>query len=579
VGVTAVVRDITERTAYEAQLHHHVLHDTVTGLPNRTLFHDRLQQTVALSRRTGTPCAVLVLDLDEFQLVNNAYGHAIGDELLREIGTRFAQSLRDSDSLARLESDEYAVLLPETDLVGAVHAATKLTYLLEQPIVLGEHRVHVGVTIGISLYPDHGETAELLLRHADVAMSAAQEANSGYALYAADQDPSSPMHLTLSNELRHAIQSDQLVLYYQPKVRLSMSNVDGMEALVRWNHPEHGIIPPIQFIPFAEHSGLIRPLTLWVIENALAQWRRWKDTGFDLTISVNLSARSLHDLELPTRIEQLLEQHRVPASKLTVELTETVIMANPERAMEMLTRLTTIGINVSIDDFGTGYSSLAYLQHLQVNELKIDKSFIMDLDTNRDNGFIVRSVIDLGHNLGLEVTAEGVESQASLDTLAVLTCDWAQGYHLSRPLGAEEITRWLRARQTTQHSESHAPSAHIAVVEDEQSILYVLQSFLSIEGYSVTSFRDPRLLDSLSPPSLPDLFLIDLMLPGLSGIELAQKLQEGQFAGVPIIGISASNLMLKTAAETDLFHALIAKPFEITDVLSAIARAVPKRAH
>jgi CheY-like chemotaxis protein len=203
----------------------------------------------------------------------------------------------------------------------------------------------------------------------------------------------------------------------------------------------------------------------------------------------------------------------------------------------------------------------------------------MDLDTNRDNGFIVRSVIDLGHNLGLEVTAEGVESQASLDTLAVLTCDWAQGYHLSRPLGAEEITRWLRARQTTQHSESHAPSAHIAVVEDEQSILYVLQSFLSIEGYSVTSFRDPRLLDSLSPPSLPDLFLIDLMLPGLSGIELAQKLQEGQFAGVPIIGISASNLMLKTAAETDLFHALIAKPFEITDVLSAIARAVPKRAH
>lgn len=305
-------------------------------------------------------------------------------------------------------------------------------------------------------------------------MQAAKDANSGYAVYAVEKNAHGRARLALTGDLGNAIENDELVLHYQPKMRLANGRVDSLEALVRWNHPECGIVPPDQFIPLAEHSGLIRPLTGWVIKKALTQGAEWKAMGLDVGISVNLSARSLHDPELTHLIKRCLRDSRMQPSQLTVEITESVIMADPERAMETLTVLTEIGVKVSIDDFGTGYSSLAYLQRLQAHEVKIDKSFVMDLNTNQENGFIVRSVIELGHNLGLDVVAEGVENQATLDILTMLGCDRAQGYYLSRPESGSDMTRWLQGRKNVRNRKGRQRPKHITLIGDEDAILDAL---------------------------------------------------------------------------------------------------------
>jgi diguanylate cyclase (GGDEF)-like protein/PAS domain S-box-containing protein len=442
-GVTATVRDITHQVAYEEQLQHLALHDMLTGLSNRTLLQDRLQQALVTATRDGHSVSLLVLDLDRFKAINDTYGHHYGDLVLQEVARRLVGSLRRSDTVARLGGDEIAIILPDADIFSALQAETKIAHALEVPIDLGSQRFHVGASVGIAIFPDHGEDASTLLRHADVAMYAAKGSNSGFAVYAPHQDSYNPLRLTLISQLRDAIESDQLVMHYQPKLLLSSGVVDGVEALVRWQHPELGLVPPDQFIHLAESSGLIRPLTMWVLRSALMQCRAWRAQNLDLEVAVNLSVRSLHDPELPDIVRALLTDAAVPPSRLTIEITESVIMAEPERALDVLLRLKAIGVRVSIDDFGTGYSSLSYLRTLKADELKIDRSFVIDLDTNSENAFIVRSVIDLGHNLGLHVVAEGIESQVVLDMLTVLTCDRAQGYHLSRPLPPDELVAWL----------------------------------------------------------------------------------------------------------------------------------------
>ena len=467
---TATVHDVTERAAYEAQLRHLALHDTTTGLPNRTLLEDRLKQNLSVVQRAGTTLAVLVLDFDQFKDINDTFGHSAGDEALQEVGRRLSHALRESDTIARLGGDEFGIILPESDLLGALQAATKITHVLEQPIDLAGGRFHLGVSIGVALFPDHAADGERLLRFADVAMHAAKAANSGYAVYAVDRDPYSPTRLALSGELREAIETDALVLHFQPKMQLLDGKIDEVEALVRWNHPVHGLIPPDRFIPLAEHSGLIRPLTTWVVEQALAQCGTWRSIGLDLGIAFNLSARSLYGPELTRFIIESLQTSGVPPSQLTVEITESVIMANPERAMEVLTGLTDLGVKLSIDDFGTGYSSLGYLRNLRAHEVKIDKSFVIDLDTNAENRFIVRSVIELGHNLGIEVVAEGVENQATLDILVGLRCDRVQGYFVSRPAGAADTTTWLQARESVLRLETAGQFPAIRLVEDEEGL-------------------------------------------------------------------------------------------------------------
>ncbi len=419
--------------------------DSLTGLPNRALFNDRIEQAVAVARRHGSRLAVLQLDLDRFKLVNDTLGHQMGDRLLREVGARIAGALqRTSDTVARLGGDEFAVLLPTESVDGAVRVAQRLAEVLAEPMVIEGQLVDVGASIGVAGFPDHGSDAPTLLRCADVAMYGAKRNGSGVGVYDPRHDENTPERLSLMAELRRAVERDELLLLYQPKLGLSGRRVECCEALLRWEHPVRGVVPPGSFIPFAEQTGYIKAITRWVIDKALAQSAHWRGLGLDLGISVNTSARDLQAPDFARYVEDRLHAHGVPPDRLWLEVTESAVMDDPTHALENLDRIAALGVRLSIDDFGTGYSSLAYLKKLPVSELKIDRSFVQGLTTDRDDAIIVRSTIDLAHNMGLTVTAEGVEDADSLEVLKGMGCDVVQGYHVSRPLTAAALERWLR---------------------------------------------------------------------------------------------------------------------------------------
>jgi diguanylate cyclase (GGDEF)-like protein/PAS domain S-box-containing protein len=455
LAVLAINSNITEQKRTQAALEHQALHDALTGLPNRALLGTRLQVALAAARHDGTSLALLMLDLDRFKEINDTLGHQAGDGLLRQVGARLLEVLRASDTLARLGGDEFAVLLPGTGLDGAQMVARKLLHAFERPFALEGSRLTVGSSIGIALYPQHAADAESLLRCADVAMYLAKRAVSGSAVYAADQDQHSLDRLSLASELRRAIDQHELVVYFQPKLDCRRGTLAGLEALVRWQHPEHGLVPPDQFIPLAEQIGLIRPLGRRVLELALRECRAWLDEGVLAPVAVNLSMRELLDQELPTEIEQLLARWDLDPHWLRLELTESSLMVDPARALETLTGLRGLGVTMSVDDYGTGYSSLRYLQQLPVDELKIDRSFVRSMVTNDSDLAIVRSTIELAHALGLQVVAEGVEDAATWARLAQLGCDQAQGYFLSRPLPVADLRRWL-------HQSGNAPQTGAA---------------------------------------------------------------------------------------------------------------------
>src|SRR3954452_2941678 len=424
-----------------------MLHDPLTELPNRLLFHDRVHQAILGATRTGTRVAVMVLDVDRFKEVNDTLGHHMGDLLLYELGYRLTETLRQSDSVARLGGDEFAILLPEIeDEANALAAAGKIREALAHPIAVRDLSLEVEASAGIALYPDHGLDPEGLIQHADVAMYNAKSSQSGCELYAETRHEFSPSRLRLVQDLRSGIANGQLELHYQPKIRLSDNRVIGVEALARWNHPEQGLISPASFIPLAEHTGLIRPLTLAVLEMAIDQCAVWRSRGIELGMAVNLSPRNLVDQELPHQIKRLLDERGVPTTSLELELTEDTIMSDPKRAREVLARLDAMGIWLAIDDFGTGYSSLAYLKQLPVTTLKIDRSFVITMQEREDDAAIVRSSIALGRNLGLRVVAEGVETDEVMGELRQLGCDVAQGFHVSRPVPARAFEDWLRDR-------------------------------------------------------------------------------------------------------------------------------------
>ena len=437
------VRDITLRKRAESALEHQALHDALTDLPNRVLLHDRLQQAIRAAERSRSTVALLVMDLDRFKEVNDTFGHHTGDQLLQQLGQRLGGALRGSDTIARLGGDEFAVLLPTATVEDARHIADRLLQVLEEPFSLGGLQLEIDASIGIALSPDHALDAETLLRRADVAMYVAKRGSTGHALYTADQDEHSPMRLAMVGELRRAIDQNELALHYQPKVSLASGQVICAEALVRWDHPRHGLLGPDVFVPIAEQTGLIRPLARWVLDAALRQCNRWRQDGLDLSVAVNLSMRNLHDPEVVDMIRQLLLRWGIPPARLVVEITESSLMADAARAMEVLGRLRGMGVSVSIDDFGTGYSSLAYLKRLSVDELKIDKSFVSHVATDHNDAAIVRSTIGLAHDLGLSVVAEGIEDQQTLEFLAGLGCDVAQGYFISRPLPVVALGDWL----------------------------------------------------------------------------------------------------------------------------------------
>ncbi|MBI3810727.1 MAG: EAL domain-containing protein [Nitrospirae bacterium] len=441
--VMAIVRDITERKAQAAALEYQALHDILTDLPNRTLVLDRLKQAIHAADRENQPLALMIMDLNHFKDVNDALGHHHGDLLLKQVGPRVLGVLRESDTIARLGGDEFAVLLSATEINGAIVAAQKILEVLDRPFVVEGFFLEIGASIGIAVFPEHGEDTDILMRRADVAMYQAKQSGSGYAVYISEDDRHSPRRLALMGELRHAVERQELVLHYQPKIDLKAGRTVGVEALVRWNHPHHGLIPPDQFISLAEHTGVIKPLTLWILKEAAHQALAWHRTGMEIPVAVNLSVRNLQDLQFPAQITELFQTHGLRPDGLEMEITESAIMADPGRAMEILKRLRAMGIRLSIDDFGAGYSSLSYLRKMPVDTVKVDKSFVIGMAANSDDAVIVRSTIDLAHNLGLKAVAEGVESREILDRLATMGCDEAQGYFISRPVPAAEIAPWL----------------------------------------------------------------------------------------------------------------------------------------
>ena len=444
ISLFAIVSGASRRLRFQA------LHDTLTGLPNRLHLLDRM--TEAISRHaedSSLMFAVLFLDLDRFKLVNDTLGHDHGDTLLRDVAERLRGALRRDDTLARLGGDEFAVLLQDLpDRAAGTELAERLLTALERPFVVRGVTVQLEVSVGMALCPDHGSEVHALVQRADVAMYEAKREHGRIRVYDPARDPHSPARLQRLAELRHALAHDELVLHYQPKVSVETGAVTGVEALVRWQHPVDGLLAPAEFLPLAERTGLMGDLTRWVMDAALAQSRRWQDAGTELPIAVNLAAANILDVGLPDAVRERLAHWGVPGERLTCELSEHTVMADPRRATEVLDRLRALGVRLSLDDFGTGHSSLAYLKRLPLDEVKIDRGFVSGIVGDVNDALIVRSTIDLARNLGLEVVAEGVEDEHVLEYLRTLRCHEAQGFHLSRPLPPEALVDWLAERRT-----------------------------------------------------------------------------------------------------------------------------------
>jgi diguanylate cyclase (GGDEF)-like protein len=429
----------------EGEIRRLAFQDALTDLPNREQFRHDLRHALTRASAEGQPCAVLMLDMDRFKHVNDVLGHRFGDRLLRAVAERLRQNaLSDEDVLARLGGDEFAILLHDTDAEKSLVVAQRILAAFERPITLDDHTVDLGAGIGVVSAPQHGLDADLLMSRAELAMYAAKQQQAGTVTYHPGLDSTSEESLTMLSDLRHAVDDNQMRLYLQPKIDLRTGAVLGGEALVRWQHPTRGMVPPMKFIPFAEQTGFVRVLTLWMIEQVAALSAQLRGQGLHMKIAVNLSTRDLMDQELPTKVDRVLQRHHVDPRQIILEITESAIMDDPQRALNTLNRLHALGVKLSIDDFGTGYSSLAYLKQLPVDELKIDKSFVMNMQDDLQDAKIVRSTVDLAHNLGLSVVAEGVETSKTWKLLAALSCDEAQGYFISKPMPADQFAQWVR---------------------------------------------------------------------------------------------------------------------------------------
>jgi diguanylate cyclase (GGDEF)-like protein len=438
---------VYKTAALSVQREHESRHDLLTGLPNRTYVRAAMAEALAGAGERGEGVAFFLLDLDRFKDVNDTLGHRAGDQVLTHVAQRLQSVVRPQDVVARLGGDEFAVLLPGVSgRVDAEDVATRIRSALAEPLLVDGVLLDLDAAIGVALFPDHASEPDSLMQRADVAMYLAKETRNGWETYSSDRDPHSTARLSLFGQLRRALETGELVLHYQPKLELITDDVVGVEALVRWQHPERGLVGPDEFIPIAEQTGLMRQLTAHVLDRALAQAAEWAAEGLSLRMAVNVSARDLHDPRFVDLVRDALDRAGVSPGMVELEITERVVMADPANGMETLHALARLGVRLSLDDFGTGYSSLAYLKRLPVTELKIDKSFVLRMDVDADDATIVRSTIDLAHGLGLAVVAEGVETLQSMQRLTELGCDAAQGYLLSRPLPAEQLRHWLLGR-------------------------------------------------------------------------------------------------------------------------------------
>jgi len=454
--VRELARDFNEMTSelrdLYASLQDMAFTDSLTELPNRALFQDRINQLTELSKRENRSFCVLMMDLDRFKEVNDTLGHEYGDKLLQLVSARLQNCVRKSDTvtyvrndtIARLGGDEFAMILPTaTSAEGVKIVANRIIEIMTQPIKIDEHTFNVGISVGISMFPEDGDDVTTLMRHADIAMYEAKKNHQGYTFYDKTLDKQTPITLALGHELRDSIENDKLDLHFQPKIDFYTGQVCGTEALARWHHPEKGFIPPDQFVKIAEKIGLIEPLTLWVLNRALEQCGRWNHKDPGLGVAVNLSALSLQNESVITLINNALKDWKISPSLLSLELTESAVMSDPQQALEILSDLDGMGVKISVDDFGTGYSSLSYLKRLPVDEIKIDRSFVMDMCGNKNDEAIVKSTIDLAHNMNLRVIAEGIENIETYKALKRMGCDMGQGYYMGRPVSGQDLLTWL----------------------------------------------------------------------------------------------------------------------------------------
>ena len=424
-------------------LEHQALHDPLTNMPNRKMFNNYLQNLISSSAYTNKKFILILSDLDRFKDINDTLGHHIGDIVLQQVGERLHETLRSNDMVARLGGDEFGVILADTTLDQAVIILKKILDSFELPFNIEGHHLDIGISMGVVEYPLHGDDVNILIQRADVAMYNAKNKRMGFSAYESSEDSHAVSRLALAAELRQALNNKLLQLYYQPKIDLKTGMIYGAEALLRWDHAERGFISPDEFIPLAEHTGLIQPITYMVMEQAAKQCELWNEMGHKMEISINISMNCMHDAKLPADINKIILSKKISPDQIMLELTENIFIKDPVRSKKILDNISSMGIGISIDDFGTGYSSLAYLKQLPVNELKIDRSFVMEMLEDENDEVIVRTTIDLAHNMDIKVVAEGVESQEIMNKLKEFNCNSAQGYYLGRPMQADQFIEHL----------------------------------------------------------------------------------------------------------------------------------------
>ncbi|MDJ0837601.1 MAG: EAL domain-containing protein [Acidobacteriota bacterium] len=444
LNVLLLEAEIAQRKQSEDKLQHLIHHDDLTGLANRNRLGTCIDEAIQVARENATRFSLFFIELDRFHDVIDTLGYQIGDKLILKIADRLQKVFSDKGTLFRLDESEFALLLPRiTSLAGTNEVARTIQITFEPSFDLGELNIDVNPKLGIVIYPDHGCNRDMLMRHADITLLSARDCETGFMYFSERMNHYSPQRLTLLTELRQAIHCDELMLYFQPKVSMQNNKVMGVEALLRWPHPRLGFISPARFIPLAERCGLIKPLTAWVMEAAARQWSDWKKIGLDLAVSVNLTSHDLQDNSLPNRIDEILGSSNMPLNRLVLEITEKGVMNDPDQAIQLLSRIRDMGIRVSIDNFGKGYSSLAYLKKLPIGRIKVDRSFVTNIVGQANDTAIVKSMIDLGHNLGLQVVAEGVSSGDSFELLKELGCDYIQGRLVNDPVPSGELLLWF----------------------------------------------------------------------------------------------------------------------------------------